>query len=102
MDLGIKGKRALVTGASRGIGRAVAVDLAKEGVKVAVVSRSKDRLKKVFEEIGGTKGGHHMVLSELTDERAPQDLAKDLKKNFGDIDILVNNIGDTLGVTDPY
>lgn len=102
MDLGIKGKRALVTGASRGIGRAVAVDLAKEGAKVAVVSRSKERLEKVFDEIGGKKAGHYMVLTELTDEKGPENLGKDLQGNFGDIDILVNNVGDTLGVTDPY
>ena len=102
MDLGIKGKRALVTGASRGIGKAVVVDLAKEGVKLAVVSRSKERLNKVFEEIGGKKAGHYMVLAELTEEGAPENLAKDIKKNFGDVDILVNNVGDTMGITDPY
>jgi len=45
MDLGLQGKRALVTGGSLGIGKAIALELAREGVDVAIVARTKDRLE---------------------------------------------------------
>ena len=102
MDLGLKGKRALVTGGASGIGRAIAIDLAKEGVKVVITSRKKDRLSKTLEELGGSKAGHYGVVTNITDEGAPEALAKDIWKNFGELDIIINNVGDTLGITDPY
>ena len=52
MDLGLAGKTALVTGASMGIGRAVAVALAKEGVKLAVVARRRELLERLQDETG--------------------------------------------------
>mgnify|MGYP005633816757 FL=1 len=58
MDLGIDGRFALVTGAGRGIGRAVAQCLAREGVHVAVVSRTSEDIEKLVEEMGGEKKGH--------------------------------------------
>ena len=53
MDLGLKGKRALVTGGSLGIGKAIALELAREGVDVAIVARTKDRLEAAARELEG-------------------------------------------------
>ena len=53
MDLGLKGKKAIVTGGGRGIGKAIARELAKEGVDVVIVARSKDELAATAKEIAG-------------------------------------------------
>ncbi len=102
MDLGLKGKKAIVTGGSTGIGKAIVMDLTKEGVKIAITSRNEARLQATLQEMGGCEGGHYGVVTGLTDEGAPAALAKEIQTNFGDPDIVVNNIGDTLGITDPY
>ncbi len=102
MDLGLKGKKALVTGSSTGIGKAIAIDLADEGVQVVLTSRNEKRLKKVFEMLGGEKAGHYSIVTGLTDEGEPEKVAKEIWKNFGKLDIVVNNAGDTLGITNPY
>ena len=63
MDLELKGKTALITGGSKGIGKAIAIALAEEGVDVAIAARSQDTLEQAAEEIRsvtGTKGGDHL------------------------------------------
>ena len=102
MNLGLKGKRGLVTGGSTGIGKAIAVDLAKEGVKLVLTSRKEERLKKTIQEIGGSKAGHLGIVTDITKGDAPQKLANGIWRKFGQLDIVVNNVGDTLGITDPY
>lgn len=102
MNLNLKGKRALVTGGATGIGKAIAVDLAHEGVKLVITSRNKDRLLKTVNEIGGTKAGHLGIVTEIADEGSPKKLAEQIWKKFGQLDIAVNNVGDTLGIKDPY
>lgn len=101
MDLGIKNKRALVTAASRGIGESIAVNLAKEGAKVAIVARSKGDLENVMARMGGVAEGHYMIVSDLTVEGVPEKIINELSSNFGMPDILINNLGDTLDITDP-
>ena len=98
MDLGIQGKRALVTGGAIGIGRAIVVDLAKEGVSVAFTSRNDKNLEETLSMIGGEKAGHRAIQCDVSEEGMPKKLAEDL----GDIDIVVNNVGSTLSITDPY
>lgn len=100
MDFGIKGKFALVTGASRGIGESIAISLAKEGVKVAIVARTKSDLKAVIKQMQGD--GHYLIATDLTEEEMPRKVANELRKNFGKIAILVNNLGSTLDITDPF
>lgn len=100
MDFGIKGKFALVTGASRGIGESIAIGLAKEGVKVAIVARTESDLKAVIKQMKGD--AHYMITADLTEEDMPRKVVNELKKNFGEIDILVNNLGSTLDITDPF
>jgi 3-oxoacyl-[acyl-carrier protein] reductase len=85
-------KVALVTGASRGIGRACAVALAKEGYKVAVHYRSKeDEAKSLCAEIGNAMA----FRADLGKEEECTDLIKVVKQEMGRIDVLVNNAGQT-------
>src|SRR2546430_8161198 len=90
MDLGIKGRTALVLGASRGIGRGIASSLAREGARVAIASRSPDDLVKAAAEIEGDVmpvGAETENLEHLA--TVPGEVAKE----YGPIEILVANTG---------
>jgi 3-oxoacyl-[acyl-carrier protein] reductase len=89
MDLAIKGKCALVTGASMGIGRAAAVALAKEGVKLAVAARRRNLLEELQKEIGPLV----VIEQDFLAEGAPERIAEAALKGLGRVDILVNNAG---------
>jgi 3-oxoacyl-[acyl-carrier protein] reductase len=89
VDLGIKGKCALVTGASMGIGRAVAVALAKEGVKLAVAARRRNLLEDLQKETGPLV----IIEQDFLADEAPQRIADAAMKGLGRVDILVNNAG---------
>jgi len=89
MDLAIKGKCALVTGASMGIGRATAVALAREGVKLAVAARRGNLLEDLQKEIGPLV----IIEQDFLAEGAPQRIADAALKGLGRVDILVNNAG---------
>ena len=102
MNYGIKGRQALVTGASRGIGRAIALELAREGVRVAVSSRTKTELQHLLKDMGGKLQGHVAIPMDLTRQGAPSRLVKALHKSFGPLDIVVHNLGGTLDVTNPF
>jgi len=101
MDLNISGKRALVTGGGRGLGRAIATCLAREGAKVAVVSRTKADVDALVEEMGGTKEGHYGIALDIIPEGAPTILVQNLLRDFGEIDIIIHNVGGTLDISDP-
>ena len=94
MDLDLKGKTALVTGASMGIGRGIALALAREGAVVAMMARRGDLLEAVAGEIVA-KGGAKPVLivEDLTKEGAPERIAKAALEGLGSVDILINNAG---------
>lgn len=102
MDLGIENKYALVTGAGRGLGESIALNLAKEDAKVAVVSRTKSDLYDLLEKMGGTEKGHYAIACDLTSEGMPKKVVGELQENFGNPDILVNNLGGTLNIKDPF
>ena len=88
MDLGIKGKVALVLASSRGLGQAMAVSLAREGVKVAVTGRNPEGLKKSVEMIEAV-GGTALALSwDLADLSVIDGLVSKVEKELGPIDIL--------------
>ena len=97
MDLLIKGRRALVTGASLGIGRAVAEELAREGCDVAMVARTEDTLRQAADDIARTSG--RRVIAVSADASVPEaitDAVDHATKGLGgSIDILVNNAGST-------
>jgi 3-oxoacyl-[acyl-carrier protein] reductase len=96
MDLGIEGRVALVLGASRGIGRAVAGGLAAEGARVAVVARSRATLEEVAGEIGATAFEHDNA--DL--DHAPT-LIEEVERALGPVEILVTNTGGPPGRPDP-
>ncbi|MGV8108360.1 SDR family NAD(P)-dependent oxidoreductase [Methanospirillum sp.] len=102
MDMGLKGRNALVTGGAVGIGKAISIDLAKEGVNVVITSRSEGKLKETLEIMGGTEAGHNGIVCDISEEGAPHNLANEIHKNFGNLDIVVNNAGSTQNITDPY
>src|SRR3954467_6754444 len=89
MDLAIGGKCALVTGASMGIGRAIAIALAAEGVKLAVAARRRHLLDELQKETGPLV----IIEQDFLAEEAPQHIADAALKGLGRIDILVNNAG---------
>jgi len=88
MDLGLEGRVALVTGASKGIGRAIAAELIAEGAKVAISSRSRDRLA----EVSGELGVHAFVHDNADLDAIPQ-LIEEVQAALGPIEILVTNTG---------
>src|SRR4051812_37304598 len=92
MQLGLAGKVAVVTGASRGIGKAVADLLVQEGCAVAICSRKRDQIEAAALELG-KKGTALGVACDVTDEKAARDFVRAALREFGRIDILVNNAG---------
>src|SRR5882724_10401489 len=96
MDLQIQGRRALVTGASLGIGRAIAEELAREGCDVALVARDAVRLQRVAREIGAATG-RKIVVAPGDGSRADNiaDAVAAARASLGGIDILINNAGST-------
>ena len=103
MELGITGKKALITGSGRGLGRAVAECLAREGVQCAIVSRTASDIESLLQSIGGTDSGHWGMSLDLTPEGAPEQLVNKLQKAaFWPIDIVIHNLGGTLDLTDPF
>jgi 3-oxoacyl-[acyl-carrier protein] reductase len=105
MDLGLKGKVALVTGGSKGLGKAIAEELAREGANIALCARGKEDLEAAAQAMRG----HGVRITAITaDVARADDTAKAIDqtiRELGGIDILVNNAGDawlhhTLDTTD--
>jgi len=94
MDLLISGKTALVTGASSGIGRGIALALGAERVRLAITARRADRLEEVAREIVA-RGGHApaVIEADFMREDAPQRIADAALAGLGSVEILVNNAG---------
>lgn len=94
MDLGLKGLRALVTGASRGLGYAAAKGLAAEGVHVAINSRNVEKLTQSAATIAQQTGSQVVALpGDVTDPMLPEHLISQTVQAFGGIDLLVTNAG---------
>ena len=94
MDLQLRGRSALVTGASIGIGRGIALALAREGARVAVVARRGELLESLADEIvaaGGTKPV--IIVANMLDDGAAERIATAALAGLGAVDILVNNAG---------
>jgi NAD(P)-dependent dehydrogenase (short-subunit alcohol dehydrogenase family) len=102
MNLGIEDRVALVTGAGRNIGRAIALALAKEGARVILVGRSKENLDKVCAEMGDDRGKHLSIDLDLQLPESPSQLQELISKKFSSPEIMVHNLGGSLGVTDAF
>jgi 3-oxoacyl-[acyl-carrier protein] reductase len=96
MDLGIDGKVALVTGASQGIGRAIAAALAREGARVAITSRSRERIDAAAADVGATA----FVLDSGDLDAVPGTI-EEVERSLGPVDVLVCNTGGPPANADP-
>src|SRR5439155_9763289 len=92
MDLGLKGKRAIVTGGSSGIGRACAIALAHEGVRVCAVGRDEGRLASVEKEINDCSDGFGFA-ADLSTAAGCRRSVEACIQRLGGVDILINNAG---------
>jgi 3-oxoacyl-[acyl-carrier protein] reductase len=98
MDLGLKNKVVLITGASRGMGATSARLLAAEGVKLVLAARSVDDLNKLAADLHAQHGTEALVVPvDLTQEASADDVAAQAVKQFGRIDVLVNSAGASQG-----
>ena len=86
---------AIVTGASRGIGRAISVALAQEAATVVLVARSKPKLKETAELVKQAGGNAEIIVTDLLQEESIKKLVKTVDEKFHQLDILINNAGIT-------
>lgn len=94
MDLGLVGKVALVAAASQGLGRAVALELSREGAKVAICSRDEDRVKEAAQAISSETGGEVLpIRADVTKHEDVKAFVAKAVEAFGRADILVTNAG---------
>lgn len=89
----LNGRVAVITGASRGLGKAMAVALAEQGAQIALVSRDADQLNATAEVVRGVGGEAEVFRTDVTDENEVYQLEKDVLKRFGGVHILINNAG---------
>src|SRR5262245_28749623 len=93
MDLGLQGKVAAITGGSDGIGKATALQFAREGAMVAICGRRPDILQQAADEISVAGGNVLAVVADVTKPEDCQRFITDTVSRFGRLDILVNNAG---------
>ena len=94
MDLGIKGRAVIVTGASRGIGRETARQFLEEGARVMICGRNAETIEKTRAELAKQTGGEvHAVVADMTKEADIAKLVDAAQQKFGTVDILINNAG---------
>jgi len=92
--------RAIVTGASSGIGWAIALELARRGVRSIVTARRADRLDELVSQIAALGGEVHAVAGDITDAQLRQRVLDTAAERFGGLDILINNAG--VGAIGPF
>lgn len=97
MDLGLQGKRAIVTGGNRGIGRRCALALAREGARVCVTARTQSLLDQVVDEINAAGGEGHAIAVDLSTLAGCQKVVGQTVATLGGVDILINNVGAARG-----
>ena len=93
MNLGLKGKSALVTAASKGIGRATAAGLLAEGARVMICARDVDELDRARAELISHEGEINTFIADVSDPEQLIELHEHTEKEYGSIDILINNAG---------
>jgi NAD(P)-dependent dehydrogenase (short-subunit alcohol dehydrogenase family) len=91
--MGLEGRVALITGASRGLGKAMALALAPAGIRLALVGRDVSALTAVAAEARGLGTEAEVFRADIADEQQVLDLERDVLAKFGPVDILINNAG---------
>src|SRR5687768_7554234 len=89
----LKGKRALITGGTHGLGMSMAKGLAAAGSELIINGHSPDKLKKALEEYRSSGHIAHGYLFDVTDDKAVKESIDKIEKEIGAIDILINNAG---------
>jgi NAD(P)-dependent dehydrogenase (short-subunit alcohol dehydrogenase family) len=93
IDVSLEGKAAIVTGGSKGIGRAIALAFAEAGASVALAARGQEDLDRAAKEVEAAGGRALPVVTDVSDPEAVQNLVDRTVEAFGTVDILVNNAG---------
>ena len=93
MDLGLKDKVAVVTGGSRGIGKGIALGLAKEGCRLAICARNKEQLISTVEEIKNSTAEVMGIAGDITRKEDIERISREVLNKYNQVDILVNNVG---------
>jgi 3-oxoacyl-[acyl-carrier protein] reductase len=93
MDLGLRGKVALVAAASRGLGRAIAMELANEGARLVICARGAERLEEARRDIAAKGGEAHAITADLSRHEEIQKVTSEALAKFGRVDMLVTNAG---------
>ena len=89
----LTGKTALITGASKGLGKAMALALSQAGASIALVSRDAEKLKSVEQEIGSAGGAASVFVADVSEEEAVVRLGAEVAEKMGKVQILINNAG---------
>ncbi len=97
MDLALTGKTALIVGGSRGIGRAIAASLAREGARVALVARGEEALRATVAALQAEGAEAHAIVADVATEAGAQAAVRRAIETLGGVAVLVNNVGGSLG-----
>lgn len=97
--MNLSDKVCVVTGASSGIGRRTALDLAARGARLCVVARRRERLEQLLAELSGPGAGHSLFVCDVSDRDQVRRLAEHVDATYGRCDVLVNNAGFSAGGT---
>jgi len=100
MDLRLKGKKALIVGASKNIGAAIAQNLADEGCKLFLIARDESKLKDMCHSLGDKQAGHGYLAMDLRKEGEPTEAAQEAMRWAGGVDVVIHNVGGGLGYKD--
>jgi len=90
---GLSGKNAVITGASKGLGKAMALALSRAGASIALVSRDAEKLKSVEQEIKDSGGKAEVFTADVRDEKQVRDIESQVAGRVGKVQILINNAG---------
>jgi 3-oxoacyl-[acyl-carrier protein] reductase len=101
VDLGLQSKVAIVTGGATGIGRAIVLELAREGALVCFTSRDEDSARELYDSCLQEKLKVHYIKADPVPVGGVEKIYSDAMNLMGRVDIVVNNVGDTLGILDP-
>ena len=102
MDLKIKNKVALVTGASKNLGRTISLSLAKQNVSLILVARSKSKLSDLKKEVDKYSSNNLIISMDLSHKKNIELLTSKIARKYKKVDIIIHNLGGSLKIKDPF